>query len=337
MNVLIGAGHRNKQGGNQYEAEMNGKKCRAIMDLFAKQGGKGHFGFDLRCYTPDNGLGWSPLDLNEVPVTGFQDKNWPVDLMVELHSEGGGGRTGAFVIYPDWAPDVDIDVRDHGKVFVDTLNAHVPAIGYRTLAAPGGVGVMSEKQTGVGLQGFRLGVFRDTAQFNERTTRMIFEQGAHDSTDRAAMDAPGFLSAQAAAFMDGVVAFFDAVAPGWRDEEPIEPVYAAPAAIPFELGVDLGWQKLGTTDVYSFKALGTARARVIKRAWGQDTAPVSGPAYITGDRIVLCGEFENIVIGADGNPVLNKDGSKKYVGWYLDQAGNRIRRAKVATAFRIAK
>ena len=241
MNVLIGAGHRNKQGGNQYEADMNGKKCRAIMDLFAKYGGKDHFGFDLRCYTPDNGLGWSPLDLNAVPVTGFQDKNWPVDLMVELHSEGGGGRQGAFVIYPDWGDDVDVDVRDHGKVFVDALD-DATGMGYRTLAAPGGVGVMSEKQTGVGLQGFRLGVFRDTAQFAQRTTRMIFEQGAHDvAEDLEVMSGPSYLHLQAVAFFDGIARFYDAIAPGWRDDAPpVEPAYADPAPVPFTLGVDLG-------------------------------------------------------------------------------------------------
>lgn len=119
---------------------------------------------------------------------------------------------------------------------------------------------------------------------------------------------------------------------------PVEPAYATPAPTGFRLGVDLGWQKInGSTDVYSFKAQGTARDRVIKRAWAQDVAPVSGAPYLAGDRIVLCGEFENKAIDADGKPVLGKDGTQKVVGWYVDSAGNRIRRAKVATAFRIVK
>jgi len=328
-NVLIGAGHRNKQGGNQYEADMNGKKCRAIMDQFVAWGGVTKFGYDMRCYTPDNGLGWSSLDLNEVPVTGFQDPAWPVDLMVELHSEGGGGRQGAFVIYPDWGSDVDVDVRDHGKVFVDTLDEET-GMGYRTLPAPGGVGLMSEKQTGVGLQGFRLGVFRDTEQFRARTTRLIFEQGAHDAAeDRAVMDSPVFLNNQAVAFFNGVDRFFDAIAPGWKEIEevpPPKPAYTDPVDVPWALGKDLGWQKLNGIPVYSFVAQGVARKRVIKRAWASDDAPQSGEAYPVGTEIVLAGYFRV--------PDPLKD-PKDWVQWYLDSDGNRIRFSSVATSIQV--
>jgi hypothetical protein len=324
MNVVIGAGHRNNQGGNVYEADMNGKKCRAIMDLFAKLGGKAHFGFDLRCYTPDNGLGWSSLDLNEVPVTAFQDPEYPVDLMVELHSEGSG-RQGAFVIYPDWGDDVDVDIRDHGKLFVDALD-EATGMGYRTLPEPGGVGLMSEKQTGVAISyKARLGVFRDTEQFNVRTSRTIFEQGAHDVVeDLEVMNGPSYLHLQAVAFFDGVARFFDATAPGWF-VKPVE--YVAPAKVPFALGVDLGWQNMGKIRVYSFLAHGVATGRVIKRAWAQNEAPVSGEAYVTGDDITLCGEMM----------VPDQDDPAKIYGWYLDKDGNRIRRAKVATAFKVVR
>ena len=101
--------------------------------------------------------------------------------------------------------------------------------------------------------------------------------------------------------------------------------YATPAAIPFTLGVDLGWQKIGKTDVYSFVAQGTARDRVVKRAWAQDTAPVSGEAYLLGDRITLCGYLRAAA----------EDDKDKRIQWYLDKDGNRIRWAKVATAFQI--
>jgi hypothetical protein len=101
--------------------------------------------------------------------------------------------------------------------------------------------------------------------------------------------------------------------------------YATPAAIPFTLGVDLGWQKIGNTDVYSFVAQGTARGHVVKRAWAQDKAPVSGEAYELGDRITLCGHFR----------AADQDDKDKIIRWYLDKDGNRIRWAKVATAFQI--
>jgi hypothetical protein len=166
-------------------------------------------------------------------------------------------------------------------------------------------------------------VFRDTAQFNVLTSRAIFEQGAHDEAgDRAIMDSPDYLGNQARAFLDGVARFFDAVSPGWRE---VPKTFAVPAAIPFTLGVDLGWQKIGTTDVYSFVAQGTARDRVVKRAWAQDSAPVSGEAYQLGDRITLCGYMR----------VPDEKDDDKRIQWYLDKDGNRIRWAKVATAFQI--
>lgn len=326
-NVLIGAGHRNKQSGNQYEAAMNGRKCRAIMDLFAAQGGKDHFGFDLRCYTPDNGLGWSPLDLNEVPVTGFQDKNWPVDLMVELHSEGSG-RQGAFVIFPDWSPDVDVDVRRHGKVFVDALD-EATGMGYRVLPAPGGVGLMSEKQTGVGLQGYRLGVFRDTAQFKARTSRMIFEQGAHDvAEDLEVMNGPSYLHLQAVAFMDGVSRFFAALAPTTPEPEPVKE-YADPVALPFILGRDFGiGYALDGCPVTLFKTEVEALTSVVPRAWARGNAPVTGESIPTRTRFMVYGDVQ---VPVDPNE------PTKTRQWFFLEDGSRIQARHVSPSIKVRK
>lgn len=227
-NVLIGAGHRHTEGevGNPYEAAMNGHKVRAILDLFDGTGGINKYGFDVRSYTPNRGEGMFVGYLNQAPVSGFHDPKWPVDLMVELHSEGGGGIPGCFVIFPDWSGDVDVDTRDHGLIFPTQL-ANEVGFALRSLTAPGKPGVMSEKQTGVYIQfAARLGVFRDTAIFNEKTTRMIFEQGAHDNAhDRAIMDSAGYLQRQAEAFLTAIGLFFDATAPGWHTSS--APAYTA--------------------------------------------------------------------------------------------------------------
>jgi hypothetical protein len=113
------------------------------------------------------------------------------DIFLETHTEGGGG-TGVFAIYPDAAGDVDIDVRD-------TLG---PLVANRVAAATGlklgagGDGVMSERQTGVGSKGDRLGIFNKTAPIRATTTRLIIEYGAHDKEpDLSIVKRPGFYDA----------------------------------------------------------------------------------------------------------------------------------------------
>jgi hypothetical protein len=285
-NVLIGAGHRNLERGNSFEMELNGRKTRAILDLFDARGGKQALGFDLRCYTPDRGLGMSPLHLNQVPPTGFRDPAWLVDLMVEIHSEGAGPTVrGAFVINPDWGADVDVDVIKYGRVFSDALHANVPNIAVRTINS---YGVMSEKRTGVGLQGYRLGVFRDTAQFAERTSRMIFEQGSHDHpTEHAAMIDPGFLAKQADAFLYGCAAWFDLQSPGWSTKP--QPALTA-AHFPQVAGGDRAWQELieagesvtldGVLLTYDAKKMKARRAAVCRSAPSDSAGQTRGKLTI---------------------------------------------------------
>jgi len=53
--------------------------------------------------------------------------------------------------------------------------------------------VLSERATGVGLSGYRLGIFGQTAAIRATCTRLIVEYGSHDVTaDLAIIDAPGF-------------------------------------------------------------------------------------------------------------------------------------------------
>lgn len=218
LKVAIGAGHHNARGlngepvfkgaANPYEYDMNGQKARALFDLLSTDGR-----FDIRCYTPEHGLGDFPGDYNDAAaqVAQWADQGWLADVMLELHSEGSAPeKRGAFVLFPDHDGDVDKDARDHGAVFAQELQrvTGIPPCTILTVSP----GVSSETQSGVGLQGYRLGVFAVTARLNYHTSRLIFEQGAHSNPqDRAIMDAPGFPAKAAQATRAALLAFGKAV------------------------------------------------------------------------------------------------------------------------------
>lgn len=208
LRVAIGAGHRHTLGeqGNAFEKMLNGQKVAAILAEYKRRGGSSETGIDLRSYTPGNGLGLFPGYLNQAPASLVNSAFQP-HIMCELHSEGTDPDVrGAFVIFPDWKPDIDGDTRDHGRIFPDVLTQYTG--GQIRVRNANGPGIMSERSTGVGLQGFRLGVFRDTAPARGYCTRMIFEQGAHSNPkERAYMEGPNFLQQQARAFLDALVQF----------------------------------------------------------------------------------------------------------------------------------
>lgn len=113
---------------------------------------------------------------------------WSPDLLLETHTEGAGpAARGVFAIYPDWGDDVDADVRDRLGPRVARAIAAATGLPVR------GAGVLSERETGVGLTGYRLGLFGQTAAIRATCTRLIIEYGSHDVTaDLAIIDTPGF-------------------------------------------------------------------------------------------------------------------------------------------------
>jgi hypothetical protein len=95
-----------------------------------------------------------------------------------------------------------------------------------------GGGAMSERNTGVGGQGFRLGIFRVTEAIKATSTRLIIEYGAHDieSDYRAVMaNIPGCANATAEALVS------EALRLGYQVGNPApvpQPVPVPPPPIP---------------------------------------------------------------------------------------------------------
>jgi len=248
VTVALAAGHRNASGGDAEEQRQTGILTPLIAAALRRRG------ITVRVLTPDDGRGMFPggLDALAGQVTTSDD------LFMEVHTEGTSGydvSRGVFVVYPDWpsAGDLDTDVRDRLG----------PDIARRVSQATGmplrGAGVMSETQTGVGDDGYRLGVFRVTAPLRSRLTRMIVEYGAHTSpADMAVWARPGAPQAMADATADAIAAFYGIPVP--KPEEPQEPAHGA-RYFP-ETGQSLGggflsfWEARGGLELFGYPLTG---------------------------------------------------------------------------------
>lgn len=203
IRIALSSGHHNDdKGGTSGEYERTGVLTAEI----ARQM-RGVDGFDVRVIQPDDGRGDFPGDLYDAAsqVGAWAAEGWQADLFLEVHFEGNGagdaGR-GSFAIYPDWGGDVDVDVRD---TLGPSMAMQMQAL---TGIPPRGNGTMSEKNTGVGSQGHRLGVFRATESFTD-ITRLIYEYGSLTSqADRALINHPDFMQNAARATTLAVAAFY---------------------------------------------------------------------------------------------------------------------------------
>jgi N-acetylmuramoyl-L-alanine amidase len=171
LKIALSAGHHNTDGGSPVEHAITGPLCHYYAEYFRSQG------HDVRVITPGDGLGDSTVGLQEVAqqVVDWAKAGWVADLYLETHTQGLGNSSvrGCFGIYPDWGSDIDLAVRNNlaGRI-CQSINQTVGIPIYQA-------GVMSEKSTGVGISGFRLGIFLVTAALASLTTRLIIEHGAH--------------------------------------------------------------------------------------------------------------------------------------------------------------
>src|SRR5215212_378475 len=205
LHVAVGAGHHNATPGDAFETALNGQVCHAVVNLF-----RASLGFEVRCYTPGDGLGLhaGPVDAGPRAVATLWDPTWTVDIFHEIHAQAWPayprGR-GAFLIYPDGAGllsdcpnsgEVDERVREHGLAMARLLAA---ATGL-PVGGPSGRGVMSERETLVGGRGCRLRVFAATATpaMIRRSCRFITEVGAYtNALDKEILCLPEFPTWQA--------------------------------------------------------------------------------------------------------------------------------------------
>lgn len=211
--IALAAGHHNTTGGNAYEYDTTGLLTPRIATALRA------VGCDVRVITPDGpdadsdpGDGEFPgaLDTAAATAVAWARAGWVPDAYLEVHTEGVNdpGVRGVFGIYPDWGGDLDTDARD--KLIPLVVDKVCKAVGFPKR----GDGTMSEKRTGVGLDGYRLGVFRVTEPIKADCTRIIVEYGAHSNPVEAkAQRTEAFLSGAARATAEAVAEFFGLAVP----------------------------------------------------------------------------------------------------------------------------
>lgn len=212
LRIAIGTGHANTSGGNEFELGINRLVTNEVINLL-----RASKGFEVKCYTPNDGLGYfnGPLDAAAAQVRTWWAQGWQADILHEVHQEGLGQSSvrGGFVIYPDSSglsgrkasggDDVDIDVRDAAGEMAKRI---VAAYGGVTRYTP--ARGMSERETGVGGDGYRLGVFGawSEAYLVNSTCRFISEGATYTNpTDLAMMKQAGFAAKQARGIVDAYV------------------------------------------------------------------------------------------------------------------------------------
>lgn len=219
--VAVAAGHHNQDGGNADERITTGRMAGSVMQALARLG--------LQAWTPipdgpdaDSlpGDGMYPGGIWDVAdAVVAENIRKPFKVFVELHTQGVGNPNvrGVFGIYPD-RPDLgDVDTDAATKLIPIMVGkfaqyTHIPIWSD---------GVMSERETGVGLDGFRLGIFNRTAPIKDSCTRLIIEMGAHSNPqDYAIQRTDAFYEAGARAIAESIADFL-----GWQGEASVSPIY----------------------------------------------------------------------------------------------------------------
>ena len=231
LRYAVGAGHRNNSGGNTFETGLTGKVTNELVKLMRAQPDL----YDVRCFTPGDGLGWydGPLDAAARQVATWANQGWVADIFHEVHFQGLGSQAprGGFLIYPDGAGlsspypnpgDIDLDAKAFGPEYARIMCAG-------TGVPVWGSGIMSERATGVGGQGYRLGIFGATASdpLINACTRILTEGATYTNPqDLAIMQAPGFALKHAKALLAASNALAERQL-GW-----VKPVATTPAPEP---------------------------------------------------------------------------------------------------------
>lgn len=278
LRIAVGTGHANTSGGNQFELAINAKVTNEVVKLCRVSDG-----FEVRCYTPNDGLGMynGSLDAAASQVTSWLEAGWAADILHEVHQEGLGNATvrGAFVIYPD---SEGLRGRNPGNTDLD-VKAQAGAMSGLIAQSYGGVcryagcsRGMSEKETGVGAQGARLGVFGAWAEpyFIENSFQFITEGAAYTNpTDLDLMKKLEFPQRQALGILRAYVLLAQRQG-NWTypyrigASPDVPPALLAPDGLPYPEGFDRGILALAfgvltdSNGTYRFDPNG-----VVSKAW----------------------------------------------------------------------
>lgn len=185
---ILSAGHRNENGGGaRNEINWTYPSVKALKAAIEARGGKAFIVHELdgdgdNSFSHDRGLqNVAALCVQLAKTHG------PFDAYISSHYNGGASP-GFHAIFPDAWSGVDIKANNPLDVrLARTMRDRVKATNtVRMLSwTRDSPGVMSERETGVGAQGYRLGEFVGTLGFRDTTARVIIEASSIDVASEA--------------------------------------------------------------------------------------------------------------------------------------------------------
>lgn len=247
---ILSAGHRNTdRGGARGEIHRTYGMTVALKEAIEVRGGQAWI-VQEEDTDGDQDFYWGGLQAAaRYCVTPLNELHGVFDAYISMH-HNGGGSPGFHAIFPDARHGIDrkpnnpLDVRlcramrDHVRA-TDTLD---------TLAwTADSPGVMSERETGVGARGFRLGEMVGTMGFRVTTARVIPEAGSIDTWEaRYITDEHWVRHTYAEALTDALEEVFGAFSEAGKDvvagtPEEQEPwPYPDPVVIEALDGIEIG-------------------------------------------------------------------------------------------------
>lgn len=204
--VLLVMGHRNTDPDDTQHTPAERKRTRLVVDHAAEAlAAAGHTVRVLQREDGDNDPGTTTIGNRHFVARRCNDliHQHDIQVMIDCHFQSSPNpNSGCFCIFPDGPGDtkamnpLDVSVASTLARAVSDLTG----IRQLHLGEPGGLGIMSEQQTGVGGQGHRLAMFHATKSTRERCARLVMENGDVQA-DLATIDSPGFYALLARAYV----------------------------------------------------------------------------------------------------------------------------------------
>lgn len=192
---ILSMGHRNEnRGGANNEINWTPGATRALKEAIIARGGEAWI------IQEESGSGseWYPGGLQSAATAcvNLAKTKGPFKAYISMHYNGGASP-GFHAIFPDsWSAgdqkaNNPLDVRLCRRIRDAVKATNTVRMLSWTADSPG---VMSERETGVGAQGYRLGEFYGTLGFRATTARVILEASSIDvASERAYINDPNWV------------------------------------------------------------------------------------------------------------------------------------------------
>lgn len=306
--IILTAGHRSDgDAGNPDEKSRTPALAHAYQSAFEAAGFTTHY------VQNEDGDGRPDIVTGGLDTVGQLTRSLMAGIsgemvLLDLHYEGADAR-GVFGIVPDvtglvtaiagGAPADDTWANNPLDVaLARQIAKNISALTGLPLRATTEPGVMSERATGVGIQGYRLAMMAYTSGFRDRAIRLVVEHGSLPTADKGIITTPGFEAKCASAAVAAVAQVYG-VPSVPVDPQPEHPKYALPSLPAWLKDPDVAVRTLNGVKVYPVRQRYTATKETPRKQATGNNRKIVGPplkagesiearyAYRSGDRTIV--------------------------------------------------